>query len=103
MLTSYGDGAGLGVPAHGGRDFAFATEYHLRIQQVVTVEGQDAYDKQQWHDGYGDKERGVLINSGELDGLNHKDAVQAVAKLVGDKGLGELKTTWRLRDWGVSR
>jgi leucyl-tRNA synthetase len=54
-------------------------------------------------DWYGDKERGVLINSGDLDGLNHKDAVQAVAKILGDKGLGELKTTWRLRDWGISR
>ena len=103
VLMSYGDGAVMGVPAHDERDFAFANKYHLPIQQVVTVEGQDAYDKQQWHDWYGDKERGVLINSGELDGLNHKDAVQAVAKLVGDKGLGELKTTWRLRDWGVSR
>ena len=103
VLMSYGDGAVMGVPAHDERDFAFANKYNLPIQQVVAVEGQAAYDDKVWSDWYGDKERGVLINSGDLNGLNHKDAVQAVAKLVGDKGLGELKTTWRLRDWGISR
>ena len=103
VLMSYGDGAVMGVPAHDERDFAFANKYSLPIQQVVAVEGQDAYDDKKWADWYGDKERGVLINSGDLNGLNHQDAVQAVAKIVGDKGLGELKTTWRLRDWGVSR
>ena len=103
VLMSYGDGAVMGVPAHDERDFAFANKYGLPIKQVVSVEGQAAYDDKQWSDWYGDKERGVLINSGDLDGLNHKDAVQAVAKIVGGKGLGELKTTWRLRDWGVSR
>ncbi|MEG3001353.1 MAG: leucine--tRNA ligase, partial [Comamonas sp.] len=103
VLMSYGDGAVMGVPAHDERDFAFANKYSLPIKQVVTVEGQGDYDSKTWHDWYGDKERGVLINSGDLDGLNHKDAVQAVAQILGDKGLGELKTTWRLRDWGVSR
>ena len=103
VLMSYGDGAVMGVPAHDERDFAFANKYDLPIKQVVAVEGQAAYDDKQWSDWYGDKERGVLINSGDFDGLNHKDAVQAVAKILGDKGLGELKTTWRLRDWGISR
>ncbi|MFD2753841.1 leucine--tRNA ligase [Comamonas terrae] len=103
VLMSYGDGAVMGVPAHDERDFAFANKYGLPIRQVVAVEGQDAYDDKQWHDWYGDKERGVLINSGAFDGLNHKDAVAAVAQLLADKGLGELKTTWRLRDWGISR
>ncbi|WP_218241595.1 leucine--tRNA ligase [Comamonas fluminis] len=103
VLMSYGDGAVMGVPAHDERDFAFANKYNLPIKQVVAVEGQDAYDDKKWADWYGDKERGVLINSGEFDGLNYKDGVQAVAKVLADKGLGELKTTWRLRDWGVSR
>ncbi|MPM47278.1 Leucine--tRNA ligase [bioreactor metagenome] len=70
---------------------------------MVQVEGEGAYDDKQWHDWYGDKERGVLIDSGDFNGLNYKDAVAAVAKLLEGKGLGELKTTWRLRDWGVSR
>jgi leucyl-tRNA synthetase len=91
------------VPAHDERDFAFANKYNLPIQQVVTVAGQDAYDSKTWHDWYGDKERGVLIHSGAFDGLNYQDGVQAVAKVLADKGLGELKTTWRLRDWGISR
>ena len=103
VLMSYGDGAVMGVPAHDERDFAFANKYGLPIKQVVAVEGQGEYDSKTWHDWYGDKERGVLINSGEFDGLNCKDGVQAVAKLLAEKGLGELKTTWRLRDWGVSR
>ncbi|MFG5780200.1 leucine--tRNA ligase [Comamonas sp. J-3] len=103
VLMSYGDGAVMGVPAHDERDFAFANKYGLPIQQVVAVEGEGAYDSKTWHDWYGDKERGVLINSGEFDGLHFKDGVQAVAKLLEAKGLGELKTTWRLRDWGISR
>ncbi len=102
VLMSYGDGAVMGVPAHDERDFAFALKYQLPIQQVVAVEG-ETYDATQWHDWYGDKERGVIINSGEFDGMSHKDAVAAVAKLLESKGLGELKTTWRLRDWGISR
>jgi hypothetical protein len=91
VLMSYGDGAVMGVPAHDERDFAFANKYGLPIKQVVAVEGQAAYDDKQWSDWYGDKERGVLINSGDLDGLNHKDAVQAVAKI------------WATRAWASSR
>ena len=103
VLMSYGDGAVMGVPAHYERDFAFANKYALPIKQVVQVAGEAAYDDKQWHDWYGDKERGVLIDSGDFTGLNHKDAVSAIATLLEGKGLGELKTTWRLRDWGVSR
>ena len=103
VLMSYGDGAVMGVPAHDERDFAFANKYGLPIRQVVAVEGEGPYDKQQWHDWYGDKERGVLIESGAFDGLHYKEGVQAVAKALEAKDLGELKTTWRLRDWGVSR
>jgi leucyl-tRNA synthetase len=57
----------------------------------------------EWHDGFGDKANGVLVNSGQYDGLNFKDALEAVAAELVAKGLGEKKTTWRLRDWGVSR
>ncbi|QNP47588.1 leucine--tRNA ligase [Diaphorobacter aerolatus] len=102
VLMSYGDGAVMGVPAHDERDFAFALKYQLPIRQVVKVEG-ETYDATQWHDWYGDKERGITIHSGEFDGLGYKDAVAAVARVLEAKGLGELKTTWRLRDWGISR
>ena len=102
VLMSYGDGAVMGVPAHDERDFAFAKKYGIAIKQVVAVEG-ETYSTDAWAEWYGDKQRGTCINSGALDGLTHKQAVDKVAELLGTKGLGEKKTTWRLRDWGVSR
>jgi leucyl-tRNA synthetase len=102
VLMSYGDGAVMGVPAHDERDFAFALKYDLPIQQVVSVKDQ-AFNDQEWQEWYGDKQNCVCINSGELDGLNQKAAVNKVAELLAAKGLGEKKTTWRLRDWGISR
>jgi len=102
VLMSYGDGAVMGVPAHDERDFAFAKKYGIAIKQVVGVEG-ETYSTDAWAEWYGDKQRGICMNSGALDGLTHKQAVDKVAELLGTKGLGEKKTTWRLRDWGVSR
>jgi leucyl-tRNA synthetase len=102
VLMSYGDGAVMGVPAHDERDFAFALKYQLPIRQVVAV-GNKAFDASVWQEWYGDKQNGVCIHSGDLDGLNQKAAVTKVAELLAAKGLGEKKTTWRLRDWGVSR
>ena len=102
VLMSYGDGAVMGVPAHDERDFAFANKYGLRIRQVVSVEG-EVFSDHTWADWYGDKQRGVCVNSGALDGLGYKAAVDKVAALLGVRGLGEKKTTFRLRDWGVSR
>jgi len=102
VLISYGDGAVMGVPAHDERDFEFANKYGLPIKQVVSVEG-ETYDDKRWAEWYGDKVKGVCIESGVLNGLGYKAAVDKVAELVGAKGLGEKKTTWRLRDWGISR
>jgi leucyl-tRNA synthetase len=102
VLMSYGDGAVMGVPAHDERDFAFALKYDLSIKQVVSVKDQ-AFNDKEWQEWYGDKQSCVCINSGELDGLNQKAAVNKVAELLAAKGLGEKKTTWRLRDWGISR
>jgi leucyl-tRNA synthetase len=102
VLMSYGDGAVMGVPAHDERDFAFAKKYNLAIRQVVAVEGKPFSDTA-WNESYGDKQSGQCINSGVLDGLSFKPAVSKVAELLAAQGLGEKKTTWRLRDWGVSR
>ncbi len=99
---SYGDGAVMGVPAHDERDFAFAKRYDLPIQQVVAVDG-ETFSTDAWQEWYGDKQKCVCVNSGVLDGLAHTQAVDQVAELVAAKGLGEKKTTWRLRDWGISR
>ena len=102
VLMSYGDGAVMGVPAHDERDFAFAKKYGIGIEQVVNVPGEN-FSTDVWAEWYGDKQRGVCVNSGVLDGRGHKDAVALVAELLGSKSLGEKKTTWRLRDWGISR
>ncbi|WP_066259594.1 leucine--tRNA ligase [Hydrogenophaga flava] len=102
VLMSYGDGAVMGVPAHDERDFAFALKYQLPIKQVVAVEG-ETFSTDAWAEWYGDKQKCVCVNSGVLDGLNQKAAVNKVAELLADKGLGEKKTTFRLRDWGISR
>ncbi len=102
VLMSYGDGAVMGVPAHDERDFEFANKYGLPIKQVTDVNSQ-AFSTNTWADWYGDKQKGVAIHSGKYDGLAFKAAVDAVAGDLIAKGLGEKKTTWRLRDWGVSR
>jgi leucyl-tRNA synthetase len=70
----------------------------------ASLVGDKVFDATLWHDWYADKSGAlVCVNSGELDGLPFKAAVSKVAELLAAKGLGEKKTTWRLRDWGVSR
>jgi len=102
VLMGYGDGAVMGVPAHDERDFAFALKYGIPIQQVVHLDGEH-FDDHAWQDWYADKERGVTVNSGTFSGLRHRAAVAAIADALQELGLGERKTTWRLRDWGISR
>ncbi|KKB63041.1 leucine--tRNA ligase [Robbsia andropogonis] len=102
VLMSYGEGAVMGVPAHDERDFAFARRYDLPIRQVVQVEGQ-IYSDTAWQEWYGDKGQGTLINSGKYDGLTPGQAVEAIAADLQAGGFGDKQTTWRLRDWGISR
>ncbi|CAM3499378.1 leucine--tRNA ligase [Bordetella sputigena] len=102
VLMSYGDGAVMGVPAHDERDFAFARKYGLEIRQVVDVPGK-TYSTDAWQEWYADKQNGRLIHSGKYDGLSSKEAVDAIAADLASLGLGEKQTTWRLRDWGISR
>jgi leucyl-tRNA synthetase len=102
VLMSYGDGAVMGVPAHDERDFEFAKKYGLPIKDVVAVPGK-TYSADQWEDWYGDKQRCSCVNSGKYDGLAYNDAVDAIARDLAALGLGEKQTTWRLRDWGISR
>ena len=117
VLMSYGDGAVMGVPAHDERDFAFANKYNLLIKPVyrsVVIVDQIRGDKEPttrefdskvWHSWYGDKYETSLItiNSGKYDDLNFQQAFAAVVKDLVTAGIGEKKTTWRLRDWGISR
>ena len=103
VLMGYGDGAVMGVPGHDERDFAFALKYGIPIKQVVDVLGAEHYDFTRWQDWYADKVKGITINSDKFSGLSCSDAVDKVAAELSGLGLGEKKTTWRLRDWGVSR
>jgi leucyl-tRNA synthetase len=100
VLMSYGEGAVMGVPAHDERDFEFAKKYGLAIAPVIDVDGQ-AYSLDAWQPWYG--EHGRCINSGAYDGLEFSAAIDAVAADLTRAGLGERRTTWRLRDWGISR
>jgi leucyl-tRNA synthetase len=102
VLISYGDGAVMGVPGHDERDFAFAKKYSLPIKQVVALKGKD-YSVDAWQDWYAEKNATLSVNSGKYDGLNLKACVDAVAADLAAQNNGEKKTTWRLRDWGVSR
>ncbi len=104
VLMSYGDGAVMGVPAHDERDFAFALKYHLPIKQVIALAGESPmFNPTQWDAWYAQKENAQCINSGKYDGLSVSDAVTAVAADLAAQGVGEIKTTYRLRDWGISR
>jgi leucyl-tRNA synthetase len=106
VLMTYGDGAVMGVPGHDERDFAFAKKYNIAIQQVVALEDNKQgkqYSLDTWQDWYGDKQQETIINSGKYNGLTCQEAIDAVSDDLIKLGLGEKKTTWRLRDWGISR
>lgn len=101
VLMDYGSGAVMSVPGHDQRDWEFATAYGLPIKQVVApAEGSDAtidLTKAAF------TEKGVVVNSGEFDGLSSQDAFKKIADWLAAQGLGEVTTNYRLRDWGVSR
>ena len=102
VLMGYGEGAVMAVPAHDERDFHFAKQYGLPIKQVIAVKG-ETFSADGWQTWYEDKQRGVCTHSGKYDGLDHQGAVDAIAADLRAKSLGEKKTMWRLRDWGISR
>ena len=102
VLTGYGEGAVMGVPAHDERDFHFAKKYELPIPQVIAVEGK-SFSTDAWQEWYADKENGVCVNSGRYDGLRYGPAVDAIAADLKARGLGEKQVLYRLRDWGISR
>ena len=99
VLMSYGTGAVMAVPAHDQRDFEFARHYGIPIKQVIAPAADETVDLQQA--AFTDK--GVLINSGEFDGLTSAAAFDAIASWLDARQLGQRKVNYRLRDWGVSR
>ena len=102
VLMTYGEGAVMGVPAHDERDFAFALKYDLPIKQVIQAPGDvPPFSDKEWRAEYA--EYGVCIHSGKYDGLNYRQAVDAIAADLKAAGLGDKHVQWRLRDWGISR
>jgi len=99
VLMGYGEGAVMGVPGHDQRDFEFATQYKLPIKAVI--QPKDVELKLPLEEAY--VEYGVCFNSGKYDGLDYKQAVDAIAADLKAKGLGDQQVLWRLRDWGISR
>lgn len=96
VIYSYGTGAVMGVAAHDERDFDFAKKYGLQIKRVIKSA-----------DGSPDDlpfcEYGVMVNSDKFDGMGSEEGKVAVVKWLEEKGAGELKTNYRLRDWLISR
>ncbi len=99
VLMDYGSGAVMAVPAHDQRDFEFAQKYNLPIEQVIAPADSIATDIT----AAAFIDKGVLVNSGEFDGLTSQDAFHAIANKLIEKNSGSIKVNYRLRDWGVSR
>ena len=96
VLATYGTGAVMAVPGHDERDFEFAAKYGLPIQRVIRgIDGDDDLPFTS-HDG-------VLVNSQQFDGMKVDDARDAITQMLKDRGEGDFKVNYRLRDWLVSR
>ena len=99
VLMDYGSGAVMAVPAHDQRDYEFAKKYLLEIKQVIQPAGDEDCDISS--QAFVDK--GLLINSGQFDGLDFNGAFDAIATALEAANQGSITTNYRLRDWGVSR
>ncbi len=100
VLLEYGTGVVMAVPAHDQRDFEFATKYDLPKQMVIYKEGLPK-NAQEMQEAYTDK--GVLINSGQFDGMDNEKAKWKIVEWLAQKGLARETYQYKLRDWNVSR
>jgi leucyl-tRNA synthetase len=99
VLVNYGTGAIMAVPGHDERDYEFAKVYNLSILQVITDENHSINIDEEPFTG-----SGILINSGEYNNLkSHDESSEEILKYLTKNGIGEKKTTFRLRDWLISR
>lgn len=100
VLMEYGTGAVMAVPAHDQRDFEFARKYGIPVKVVISDTGRPGKPDDMAEAYVG---AGVLVGSGEFDGLASKEAVQAVTKWLSERGKGRHAVHYRLRDWLISR
>ena len=124
VLITYGTGAIMAVPAHDTRDFEFAKKFNLPIKPVIMPDTKENYEKAQkelearfdylfagteagkeceMKEAYTSKEDGIAVNSGFLNGLKTKDAIETTIKYLEENKLGERKVNYKLRDWVFSR
>ncbi len=99
VLSTYGTGAIMAVPAHDDRDWAFAKKFGCEIIEVVS-----GGEKSVQEEAFTAKDdTGVLVNSDFLNGLTVKEAIPVITKWLADKGIGAAKVNYKLRDWVFSR
>ena len=98
VLSTYGTGAVMGVPAHDERDFAFAKKYDLHIRVVISEDGSEVNNLDKAYTG-----NGIQINSGEFNGINNIEGQKRITNLIESKKFGEKTITYHLRDWLISR
>lgn len=104
-LVEYGTGAVMAVPTHDTRDFDFAKKYNLPMKVVITPHPSSGHPLPQGARELSEAytEPGVLVNSGEFDGMGNEEAKKAITEKAVKEGFGEFKTQYRLRDWLISR
>jgi leucyl-tRNA synthetase len=101
VLMSYGEGAVMAVPAHDQRDFEFANKHDLPVEVVVKPQEGELPRVETMQSAF--TEHGTIVNSGDYDGMTTAQAIDAIAGELKKRGLGEKRTVFRLRDWGISR
>jgi leucyl-tRNA synthetase len=99
VLMEYGTGAIMAVPGHDARDFEFAQQFGLPIVRVIAGDGDDASSS--LHEAYVNE--GVVVNSGEFDGLRSEDATRRITEWLTEHDVAEAKINFRLHDWCISR
>ncbi|NLN85202.1 MAG: leucine--tRNA ligase [Candidatus Cloacimonetes bacterium] len=100
VLMDYGTGAVMAVPAHDQRDFEFAKKYGIPMLLVIQ-DPKQSLSLETMDEAY--IEPGINVNSGHFDGLPNEEAKAAISRLIEEKGFGKTTSTYRLRDWGISR
>ncbi len=100
VLYEYGTGAIMCVPTHDQRDFEFAKKYGLRLRVVIMPEDEKLSEDTMTEAYEGD---GILVNSGPFNGQKNRDAMADIIRYLEKEGRGYGTTTYRLRDWGISR
>lgn len=100
VIAEYGSGMVMGVPAHDQRDFEFAKKYKIPIKVVISPE-QTTLNPEEMPRAYVDE--GILINSGEFNGINSKDGIEKISDYLEKRKLGKRTVQYKLKDWLISR